>query len=281
MSYNFNPFTGNFDDIGTAGTGSGDMLKSIYDVDNDGIVDIAESLQTKVRNSTGSTLYKGTIVRLSGSTGNRPNAVKAQGNNEANSAQTFGVVFADMANNTDGYVVTEGVIETLDTRSIATNPFTSDTLADGDVIYLDPTTAGYITNVKPSAPNHMVYVGRVIRTHPTQGAIVYRIQNGYELKEIHDVAAQSPTDGQVLTYESSTSLWKPKTVTATPSITQYTNTDNPSPVAGDVWVKHITSSGGGEALGLLLTLTTAGTGADSYELSYYTSESTIKRVTLT
>lgn len=280
MSYKFNPFTGNFDDIGTPGSGSGDMLKSVYDTDNDGVVDIAESMQTKVRNSTGSTLYKGTIVRLSGSTGNRPNAVKAQANNEAGSAQTYGVVFADISNNSDGYVLTEGVIETLDTRSTATNPFTSDTLADGDVLYLDPTTAGYVTNVKPSAPNHMVYVGRVIRTHPTQGAIVYRVQNGYELKEIHDVAASSPTDGQVLTYESSTSLWKPKTATSSLSLTEYNNSDKPSPSAGDVWVKHTTSTVAGSPVGLLLSLTNATSGTEKYELSYRTSAGTTKRVEL-
>ena len=173
----------------------------------------ADKMVTVGRNSTGSTLYKGTIVYIQGSTGNRPNFVKAQANSEATSAGTFGVVYADISNNTDGQVVTIGTIDSLDTRTTATNPFTSDTLADGDTVYLSPSTAGYITNVKPSAPNHIVYVGKVVRTHPTLGTIVYRIQNGYELSEIHDVAINTGTlsNGQVLKYNSSTQLWENNT----------------------------------------------------------------------
>jgi hypothetical protein len=192
----------------------GDMLKSVYDTDDDGIVDFAEALKTEVRNSTGATLHKGHIVRLSGSTGNRPNAVYAQANNDANSAQTFGVVKADIANNSNGYVITLGQIADLDTRSTATNPFTSNTLADGDVIYLSPTTPGHITNIKPSAPQHIVYVGMVVRTSPTNGTIQYRIQNGYELNEIHDVVATAPVDNDYLYYEASTDLYKLRQMTA-------------------------------------------------------------------
>ena len=188
----------------------GDMLKSVYDTDNDGVVDFAEALKTEVRNSTGATLRKGYIVYLSGSTGNLPNAVLAQANNDANSAQTFGVVYADIANNSNGYVITLGQINTLDTRSTATHPFTTDTLQDGDVIYLSPTTAGYVTRTKPQAPDHIVYVGMVVRTSPTNGTIQYRIQNGYELDEIHDVRIISPANNDIIYYDNSTSLWKNK-----------------------------------------------------------------------
>ena len=198
----------------SGGGGGGDMFKSTYDVDNSGVVDNAESISIVGRNSTGSTLYKGTVVYISGSTGNLPNFVKAQANVEATSAGTFGVVRADISNNSNGYVTTIGFLDNLDTRSTATHPFTDVTLADGDTVYLHPTIAGYITNVKPSAPNHLVYVGKVTRTSPTNGTIVYRIQNGYELDEIHDVAISSKANNDLLTYESSTSLWKNKTFAA-------------------------------------------------------------------
>ena len=166
---------------GSTSTGSsgGDMLKSVYDTDNTGVVDNAEAIKIIGRNSTGATLYKGTVVYLNGATGNRPNFAKAQANAESTSAGTFGVIVDDLANNTDGYCIALGYLDTLDTRTNATNPFTSDTLAAGDTIYLSPTTAGYITNIKPSAPNHLVYLGKVTRTSPTVGTIVYRVQNGY------------------------------------------------------------------------------------------------------
>lgn len=203
-------------------TTGGDMFKSTYDVDNTGIVDNAEAIQIIGRNSTGSTLYKGTVVYILGSTGNRPNFVKSQANSEATSAGTFGIIANDLANNADGYAVCLGYLDNLDTRSSAIHPFTSDTLADGDTIYLSPTTAGYITNIKPSAPNHLVYLGKVTRTSPTNGTIVYRIQNGYELEELHNVAISSVANNDLLQYESSTSLWKNKSIpTASSSVNGY------------------------------------------------------------
>ena len=196
--------------------GSGDMLKSTYDINNDGIVDSAQAMVTQGRNSTGATLYKGTIVYISGATGQMPNFVKAQANSEATSAGTFGVVNADISNNSNGWVTTIGLLDNIDTRTTATHPFTDVTLAIGDTIYLHPTVAGYITNVKPYAPYHLVYVGKVVNVGPsTQGAIVYRIQNGYELDELHDVSAQTPSNKNGLFYNTSTSLWEARAVAAT------------------------------------------------------------------
>ena len=187
----------------------------------------ADKMVTVGRNSTGSTLYRGTIVYILGSTGNRPNFVKARANIEATSAGTFGVIENNILNNADGNCVTIGAIDNLDTRSTATHPFTSDTLADGDTIYLSPTTAGYITNVEPSAPNHLVYIGKVVRTSPTLGTIVYRIQNGYELEELHNVAISSVTNNDILQYETSTSLWKNKAIpTASGSTNGYLTSTN-------------------------------------------------------
>ena len=192
---------------------NGDMLKTTYDKDNSGVVDNAEAIIITGRNATGATLRRGTIVYIHGSTGNRPNFVKAQANSEATSAGIFGVITDDITNNADGNCCVIGFLDNLDTRTNATYPFTNDTLNDGDTIYLSPTTAGYITNVKPSAPNHLVYLGKVTRTSPTNGTIVYRVQNGYELEELHNVAISGETNNQLLCYESATSLWKNKSIT--------------------------------------------------------------------
>jgi hypothetical protein len=185
--------------------GSGDMQKSVYDIDNDGVVDYAETIAVDVRNNSSSdTLYRGTIVYLSGSTGTHPNAVKAQANSEATSSGTFGVVINDIGPNSDGLVAAMGTLHNLDTRTGANgnpNPFTSDTLLDGDVLWLDPNTAGYVTKTKPSAPNHAVFIGIVARTSPTNGRIIYRIQNGYELEELHNVAISNIQPNQVIKYD--------------------------------------------------------------------------------
>ena len=189
--------------INTAITG-----QQIINAASGGGLTTADRMVIVGRNSTGVTLYAGTIIYISGSTGNRPNYVKAQANTEATSAGTFGVIVADIANNSDGNALIIGTLDNLDTRAVATHPFTTDTLVDGDTLYLSPTTAGYVTRVKPSAPNHLVYIGKVVRTSPTNGTIVYRIQNGYELDEIHDVAISSVANNDLIQYDSATSLWK-------------------------------------------------------------------------
>jgi len=221
----------------------GDMTKAVYDTDNSGVVDNAETIQIIGRNSTGSVLRKGTIVYINGSTGNRPTFQRARANAEATSAGTFGVIAADIANNADGSCVAVGFLDNLDTRTNATYPFTVNTLADGDKLYLSPDNAGYVTNIKPSAPNHLVYIGTVIRTTPNFGYIVYRIQNGYELDEIHDCAISAKTNNDILAYESATSLWKNKSIPTVLGYTPY-NSTNPNG-----YISGITSSNVTTALG--------------------------------
>ena len=160
-------------------------------------IDESLRLVTEVYNQTGSTIAKGSVVYINGAHGNLPTIAKALATGDATSAQTLGLGKSDITNNNNGYIVVIGKIGNLDTQAYA----------DGTQLYLSPTTAGAYTSTKQYAPNHLVYVGIVNRSHPTQGEIEVKIQNGYELDELHNVAAQSPSDGMILSYVASTSLW--------------------------------------------------------------------------
>jgi len=160
-------------------------------------VAVAKNLEVYVRNQSGSTIPAGSIVYISGATGNKPLITKAQANNDANSAQTMGFTKESIANNGFGYVIVRGELENIDTSA----------LTEGVQLYLSPTTAGTWTTTKPSAPQHLVYVGIVVRAHPTQGIILVAVQNGYELNELHDVKITSASNGQVLKYDSAQGLW--------------------------------------------------------------------------
>lgn len=174
-------------------------------------VDLAVSLSSpasvlveQVRNTTGATLTKGTAVYISGATGQLPTVSKALATGDATSAQTLGVITTDLANNSNGYVTIIGLI-----TNINTNSYT-----DGQQLYLSPTTAGELTATKPYAPQHLVYMAVVAHAHPTQGKLLVKVQNGYEMDELHNVSAQSPTSGQTLIYNASTSLWVKANLTA-------------------------------------------------------------------
>jgi len=158
----------------------------------------ARNLELLVRNQSGVTIPAGSIVYISGATGNLPLITLAQANNDANSAQTMGFVKTSIANNGQGYVIVRGVLENINTSA----------LTEGVQLYLSPTTPGAWTTTKPVAPQHMVYVGICIRSHPTLGTILVAVQNGVELDELHDVLITTPTNGQVLSYDSVSGLWK-------------------------------------------------------------------------
>jgi hypothetical protein len=162
----------------------------------------AETLQATVRNNTGSTLNPFTVVYISGAVGNKAAVAKAQANSEATSSGTFAVTESSIANNADGTVISAGVLSGVNTSAFA----------DGDKLYLSPTTAGGVTTTKPYAPNHLVYVGVVTRSHVSLGTVNVRIQNGYELDELHNVSVTDPSNNNVLVYETSSSLWKDKSV---------------------------------------------------------------------
>lgn len=155
------------------------------------------TLITEVYNQTGATLTRGTIVYINGAHGNLPTVTKALATSDATSAQTFGFVRDNITNNNNGFLVVVGKLSGLDTRAIA----------EGVQLYLSSTVPGAYTTVKQYAPAHLVYVGIVVRSHPTQGVLEVKIQNGYELYELHDVKITSPQDNQVLAYDSGTGLW--------------------------------------------------------------------------
>jgi hypothetical protein len=161
-----------------------------------GIVTEVETLVKEVYNETGATLTKGTVVFINGGHGNLPTVTKAAASSDSLSAQTFGLVKADISDNSNGYVIVIG-----DLIDMPTNSYT-----EGTQLYLSP-TAGLFTSTKQYAPSHLVYVGVVTRSHPTQGVISVKIQNGYEMDELHNVSAQSPSNNSLLQYKTSTNLW--------------------------------------------------------------------------
>jgi hypothetical protein len=181
-----------------------------------GIVNEAQNLITEVYNNTGATLTKGTVVYINGGQGNLPTVTKALATGDSTSAQTYGIVRNDITNNNNGYVVVAGRISDLDTQAFT----------EGTQLYLSSTTAGAYTSTKQYAPNHLVYVGIVVRAHPTQGVVEVKIQNGYELDELHNVAAQTPTNNDGLFWESATNLWKNKSISTILGGTPITGSGN-------------------------------------------------------
>lgn len=164
------------------------------------------TLLAYVTNAESITITKGQPVYAFGGVGDRLKVKLAYNSTDATSAQTVGLVLSSsIAANQKGLIIVNGQLDGLSTLPTST-------FADGDPIYLGA-TAGTITNVKPLAPNHLVYLGFVTTASPgSAGRMYVRVQNGYEMDEIHDVQVSSYGTKDVMWRDTSVNLWKNKDV---------------------------------------------------------------------
>lgn len=164
------------------------------------------TLLSYVTNDDTVTINKGQPVYASGGVGDRLKVKLASNLSDATSAQTIGLVFStSIAAGQQGIIIMQGLLTGLSTLPTST-------WADSDPVYLGA-TAGSITKTKPYAPNHLVYLGFVTSaSNGNAGRLYVRVQNGYEMDELHDVSAQNPNGGDTLIYNKDNNLWEAKAV---------------------------------------------------------------------
>lgn len=186
-----------------AGGTAGQILSKIdaTNYNTQWIDNFANQLKHEVK--LGATLTKGTPVYVSSSNGTNMIVSAASNATEATSSKTLGLLETGGVTNDLVKVITEGLLSGLDTS----------TATAGDPVWLGPSgTLLYGLANKPVAPVHMVFIGIVTRVQSVNGEIFVKVQNGFELEELHNVAISSVANNQGLFYESATSLWKNKTI---------------------------------------------------------------------
>ena len=180
-------------------------IGEVLTADGSGLVEWKQpgAITAQVYNADSVTINKGEPVYVFGAQGSNISVKRALNTGDATSAQTLGLANENITAGSTGIVICQGVL-----RNVDTSAYTA-----GQALYLGA-TAGSKTTTKPYAPNHLVYLGFVESVNAVSGRIYVRTQNGYELDEIHDVQiTTTPSNGQVLAYESSSSLWRPTTLT--------------------------------------------------------------------
>lgn len=127
----------------------------------------------------------------------------ASNNSEATSSKTMGLLNATVSTNGFADVITEGLLSGLNTSTATVgNPVWLGT--NGNLIY------GLAA--KPYAPAHLVFIGIVTRVNANNGEIFVKVQNGFELDELHDVDLKTttPINGHLLGFNGT--LWVNKTI---------------------------------------------------------------------
>jgi hypothetical protein len=189
----------NFTGAGVSATTSGNNVT--VDIAG-GTGGAADSLIFDAKYDEAAGITKGQAVYVSGSDGTNILVKKADYSTEATSSKTLGLVTESGALNHQGFVISDGLLSNIDTSAAG---------AAGDPVWLgDDGNLIYGLINKPYAPNHLVFIGIVTKKNASTGEIFVKVQNGFELDEIHNVDVKSslPTNGQVLTYDSITGLWR-------------------------------------------------------------------------
>jgi hypothetical protein len=177
----------------------------------------------EVRNERGTTIPNGTAVYANGVTAGSSritvDAYIADGSIREN--RFLGLATEDISNGVNGFVTHFGYVRGLDTRGTSSSSISvgDETWAVGDILYVHPTVAGKLTNVKPQ---HEITVAIIITRHQSSGVLFVRPSSAGHLEDIHDISISSPSNGDILQYVSSTGLWT-KAAGTTTSVAEGTN----------------------------------------------------------
>lgn len=193
----------------------------IYVTDSFGLIaystnNISNTSQILVRNETGSTISAGKVVYINGASNNRAIIGLAKADTNLTSNLTFGLIRQSINNTENGYVVYNGLLNNIDTSGYT----------EGQELWLSSTTAGELVTIKPIAPNRIIYIGRVIRSHVTYGAILVNIKNGFDLEEIFNTDLSGATVGQTIVKDVNGN-WVPGEATVNSQM--YFTSDNTPP----------------------------------------------------
>ena len=162
------------------------------------IWDNPRTLFARVINVDTVEMNRGDVVYTFGATGDTMSVKLASNNSDATSSRTLGFVNETIPINGYGYVTIAGRME----KMSLPHPY-----VDGDILWLD-STSGDFTRVEPLTPKHGVYLGVVERANNGNGIIYVKVQNGYELSEIHDVLITNPLSGQIVKRNASNTYWE-------------------------------------------------------------------------
>jgi hypothetical protein len=132
-------------------------------------VNMGQQLYTRVYNSSGSQLDKGTVLSVTGTVNNLPSVIKAINNHNVISARPVGLAAENIPNNSVGLVLNNGILS-----GITLNAFNN-----GDVLYLSPYSAGTYVATTSGFPfsARTNEIGYVIQTGVTTGKIYVNINN--------------------------------------------------------------------------------------------------------
>lgn len=208
--------------------------------------DAVDTVHLYGKNDEAFTLYKGYPVFINSANGDNPLISLASNTGERTSSKTLGLMATDVASNNFGYIITEGFLEGFDTSAATA----------GDPMWLGPTgNIIYGIGNKPYGNNHLVSLGIVLRAQSNNGKVYVKVQNGFEIDELHKVYAKTPQNKDTLLYNSGSGAWYARQIETgdVSGINNYYLASNPSGFATVVDPVRTTLTGNGTVSGYAIS----------------------------
>jgi hypothetical protein len=154
-----------------------------------------------VKNQTGSTIPKGTVVRASGTVGASGRILIAPflADGTYDSKLCIGVTSEAIANGADGKVTAFGAIRKIDTSAFA----------DGTILYASPSVAGAFTSTEPTNPNNIITLAIVVYSDTNNGEIFVRpsfVDNAADIAAALGYTPQAQLNGTGFVKASGTTI---------------------------------------------------------------------------
>lgn len=163
------------------------------------ILQIGQEFLVRVSNRSGVDIPNGSIICNTGSQGNRPTVAMASSNytGSTSAATQFGMTTEEILDGNSGYVTLIGIVRDLNTSAYP----------EGTPLFLGM-SAGTWTDTAPQAPDHTVWIGVVLNSHISEGAIYFKPTTPMHLSEISDVNGTPPdATNKFLIWDNTNEYW--------------------------------------------------------------------------
>lgn len=163
-----------------------------------------------VRNQTGSTIQKGRVVSIVGSSSANEKLLigLSNGNGTVDSRTIIGLSFENISNNSNGYIISRGIISGINT----TGSLYSETWVDGDLLYLNPSVLGGLTKTLPTAPRIKTLIAVVVKSDSVNGILEVKLNLSPEINDLNNININSVTNRNLLVYNSTLGLWDNRSI---------------------------------------------------------------------
>lgn len=129
------------------------------------VLQVGQETYARVRNETGSQIDNGTVVGFAGASAGAISVSPYLADGASPSLYILGVMTHDLPDSGQtGYCTVWGFVRGLDTSAFSL----------GDILYASPSTAGGLTNVKPTAPDNVIPIAACVVSDATEGVIFVR-----------------------------------------------------------------------------------------------------------